>query len=247
LKDEITKSDFVQVPAGCFSMGVSQTGDMTHDGILMPPRRDETPRHEVCLKSFQIARTETTVGQWNRFMPERRLSMPDALPANGIALESVEEYIRRLNDKGTAAGHVYRLPTEAEWEYACRAGKQQPAEGDPSFQNREMLRKEAHFLDDVRRNSDSLPVGTLKANAFGLFDMLGNVWEWTADTYSASAYARHSRDNPLHRDAGVRRVIRGGSWRTGEFETRCGARAWGIAGDPLETIGFRLVREPMRK
>lgn len=234
---------FSRIPAACFPLGA--TGDDPH---RQERTRDERPRHEVCVASFWMATTEVTGETWARWMPgdggRERPIQTGKHPAAGMTLEAVEQFLSRLN--AGSGGPRYRLPTEAEWEHACRGGV--PASPDePVGYNDTALRKLAHYLDDDRHNTASVPVGTLEANAFGLFDMLGNVWEWTADDYAPDAYARHVRNNPRHVEPTGRRAIRGGSYRTHVYELRCGKRGWGVPGDRLDTVGLRLVREEGKK
>ena len=151
---------------------------------------------------------------------------------------------------------VYRLPTEAEWEYACRAGSKQRYAGsdDPTS----LLRTANTFDADAARNwpkwqaqalpgSDGFaftaPVGSFAPNAFGLYDMLGNAWEWTSDWHSDTYYAESPRNDPQGPADGRVRVRRGGSWHTWALYARCAYRNWNTPQTRYTLVGFRLVRE----
>ncbi|HAA04047.1 MAG TPA: formylglycine-generating enzyme family protein, partial [Syntrophobacteraceae bacterium] len=149
-------------------------------------------------------------------------------------------------------------PTEAEWEYACRAG----SEGsrywgdDPNqactYENvADLTGKRKWGWDDIHSCDDSYvataPVGRFQPNAYGLRDMLGNVAEWCQDTYKSDAYARHWLNNPINTEASgpeAHRVIRGGSWHSKPAESRCALRASGLPAGRNDDLGFRVVRQP---
>jgi sulfatase modifying factor 1 len=157
-------------------------------------------------------------------------------------------------------GRRYRLPTEAEWEYACRAGSggqyQQPApagdapaalrglanvfDGDAVAHWPRWADKAFPFRDGFAFTS---PVGAFAPNAFGLYDMLGNVWEWTADWHADDAYARSPRNDPQGPADGDVKVRRGGSWHTWPLYARCGYRNWNTASTRYTLVGIRLVAE----
>ncbi len=218
---------FVLIPGGSFLMG-SPAGEAGRD--------DDETQHRVTLSSpFYIQTTEVTQGQWQGVMgrnPSRFKGDPN-LPVEYVSWNDAQEFIRLLNQKeGT---DKYRLPTEAEWEYACRAGSTTLwCFGDD--ENR--LGDYAWYDDNSGRKTH--PVGRLKPNTWGLYDMHGNVWEWCIDRYGV--YPSGSVIDPAGPSSGSYRVFRGGSWGNNARICRSANRHGFDPGYRFGYLGFRLAR-----
>ncbi|MDB4481512.1 SUMF1/EgtB/PvdO family nonheme iron enzyme [Akkermansiaceae bacterium] len=209
---------------------------------------DERPAHRVNLtKGFYMGVTEVTQEQWESVMPDNRSRYKGAdRPVTNVTLDDCIEFCKLLTQKERAQGKLpegaeYRLPTEAEWEYACRAGSETKyGFGDSETE----LGDYAWYSENSVRTQ---PVGTKKPNAWGLFDMHGNVWEWCSDCYGS--YSAGETEDPTGAPAGEaynKRVFRGGSWGSTAAYCRSAARN-GCQGDNpkhyrLSGLGFRLVR-----
>ena len=209
---------------------------------------DERPAHRVNLtKGFYMGVTEVTQEQWESVMPDNRSRYKGAdRPVTNVTLDDCIEFCKLLTQKERAEGKLpegaeYRLPTEAEWEYACRAGSETKyGFGDSETE----LGDYAWYSENSVRTQ---PVGTKKPNAWGLFDMHGNVWEWCSDW--SGSYSAGETEDPTGAPAGEaynKRVFRGGSWGSTAAYCRSAARN-GCQGDNpkhyrLSGLGFRLVR-----
>lgn len=238
-----TGMEFVAVPKGCFQMGLPATAFVNDEGAVFQKRvRAEKPQHEVCVDAFWMGRYEVKVSEWQKVMGQRQPMGAANTPVAGMGWEDADAFARRLTAlSGTSAR--FRLPTEAEWEYACRAGKTAVTQ----IPSRDELNDKAWFSSPYAMNAGERlksvqPVGQKDANAFGLHDMLGNVWEWVQDTYRPDAYTQHVLYNPVIAGPEKTRVIRGGGLRTDQRMTRCEARAWMPTQETQDTIGLRLVR-----
>lgn len=236
---------FIEIPAGRFTMGTDNlnaaVAENPDDGI--DAVRDEAPAHRVELTHpFFLGATEVTQKHWLDIMgtkpgPEAHWLMPDwqNLPVVSVSWDEIADFIRRLEVRDPRAR--YRLPTEAEWEYAARAGTQglRPM-------HRAMLAEHAWYI----ANSGDVPqpVATRKPNPWGLYDMLGNVWEWTQDRYAPDAYAHAAATNPTGPIAGEKRVRRGGSYHCPLHMVRPGYRAADTQDTAYAVTGFRLVAIP---
>jgi formylglycine-generating enzyme required for sulfatase activity len=240
-REPLTGIEFVKLPKGCYQMGNKQSVAMPRQFEGLPTSFvdlrfiDELPQHEVCVDSFWIGRTELRADQWATLMGGKA-ERPDA-PAADISWEQAQTFAARLTER--SGGKVrFRLPTEAEWEYACRAG----AAEELVAERAELQGVAWYGVEPDGLKQETQPVGQLQPNAFGLYDMLGNVWEWTLDAYSASAYRQHGLFNPVIRNASASRVIRGASYRSQPVHVRCAKRGHYPAQESMGTIGLRLVR-----
>jgi formylglycine-generating enzyme required for sulfatase activity len=211
---------FVLIEPGTFLMG-SDSGEA-----------DEKPVHEVTLsKGFYLQTTEVTQAQWQAVMGYNPsfFKGPDR-PVESVSWDDVQKFLEKLNarEKDTR----YRLPAEAEWEHACRAGGQEP--------------DAAQNLGEVAwwdRNSEggTHPVGQKRSNAWGLYDMRGNVWEYVQDWYGG--YSPERTVDPQGPASGVNRVLRGGAWCTiNSSYFRCAHRSYMWPADTDLSRGFRCAR-----
>jgi len=214
----------VRVPAGSFPMGSPPGTPMRQE--------EEFPRRITLTRAFRIASTEVTQRQWRALMPQNRSPQPgDDLPVTSVSWQEAQEFCLALSRK---EGRTYRLPTEAEWEYACRAGGADPPAG------RAELEAVAWYGDNSEGTTH--PVGLKAPNAWGLHDLLGNVAEWTLDVYGP--YPRVEEDeDPKGPAAGSTRVVRGGSWRGFPPALRCAARTGTPESYQLPHVGLRVVQE----
>lgn len=239
--------EIVPIPGGAFEMG-SNSGN-----------EDEKPVHQVAIKAFHLGRTEVTVGQWRVFVEETGYQTEaergsgsfvwvgpkyemrkgvywnnpgyapsDRHPVTCVSWNDVQAFIKWLNVK---TGKNFRLPTEAEWEYACRAG----AAGDRP----EAIDSEAWYVGNSGPSSH--PVGQKQANAFKLFDMLGNVWEWCSDW--EGPYPDTPASDPAGPDSGTRRVTRGAGWLSLAEYVRPADRAPAPPNVRAVDLGFRLASD----
>jgi len=251
--EPMTRMEFVWIQGGCFQMGNSNEQTKTFF-------EDEIPVHTVCVDGFWMGRFEVTNAQFRVFRPDHNsgdfqgLSLnADNQPVVNVSWTAAKKYTQWLSKESSAKGE-FRLPTEAEWEYACRAGSTGDyywgLEIDPRYLN--FSDKNDPSGPSMEQFDDgyavSAPVGSYLPNYFGLYDMLGNVWEWCEDVYSEDAYKRHARNNPLNtvpdevwqRDV---RVGRGGGWRIHPGLVRCSGRGGGPGLESI-SLGFRVVMKP---
>ena len=228
--------EFVWVPPGEFQMGSTSQ----HAG------RDEKPVTRVRLtQGFWMGKYEVTQAQWQEVMknPGELIEFIECAdcPVLEVSWEEVQEFIKRLNAR--PGGGKYRLPTEAEWEYAARAGTTtdtyvgditQPEGNDP------VLNAIAWYRENS--GSELHPVGRKAPNGWGLYDMLGNVWEWVADWY-VQPYPGGSVTDPAGPRSGTHRIVRGGSWFSYARICRSARRSGDLPGNRVNTLGFRLARK----
>ena len=216
--------EFALVPAGSFQMG-------SENGLSYLQ-----PMHRVNIaRPFYMGRHEVTQAQWQRVMgsnPSRFRG--DNLPVEQVSWNDAQEFIRRLNALND--GYTYRLPSEAEWEYACRAGTTGDYAGN--------IDSMAWYGNNSGSATHS--VGQKQPNAFGLYDMHGNVWEWYEDEYVEGYRGAPADGSARVSESGLAwsRVLRGGSWNNFAAYLRSAARRSGHLGDHDSDIGFRVVAVP---
>lgn len=236
---------FVTIPAGRFIMGTSNLDEAIAD--LPDPEaamiQDETPAHTVIFKKpFQLSQTEVTQKVWHNIMqtkpgPAKHWQAPNwqQLPVVSVSWTDANRFIDKLNQQ-THNFH-FRLPTEAEWEYAARAGN---TELRP-FSKLEMDEYAWYLLSS---NDEVQPVGQLKTNDWGLYDMYGNAWEWVTDWYHPDSYKNSATVNPKGPKQGSKKVRRGGSYHCPPHLIRSAYRAADTPEKAYSVLGFRLVVEP---
>jgi formylglycine-generating enzyme required for sulfatase activity len=224
-KDCAECPEMVVIPAGRFLMG-SPESELGRD-------RDEGPQRWVDVPRFAMGKFEVTQGQWQALMGSNPSHFKDCglnCPVENVSWNDVQEFLRRLNQR---TGQNYRLPSEAEWEYAARAGT-----------------TTAYFWGDRfdasrvnNRGNRTVQVGSYSANAFGLHDMHGNVWEWVQDVWHNS-YAGAPSDGTARMTGGdpSRRVFRGGSWFVTPQDLRSAYRSRSSPGNRNFYSGFRVAR-----
>jgi formylglycine-generating enzyme required for sulfatase activity len=219
---------FVTVPGGTYSRG-SFTGNA-----------DEQPVRPVLVNRFAVQKTEVTQAQWRQVMAGTPLANPSAFascgdrcPVERVSWEDVQQFLTRLNQQDPGKG--YRLPTEAEWEYAARGG---------TSTDLYAAGRTADELGWIASNSGNRTsvVGQKIANAYGLYDVIGNVWEWASDWYSATFYGTGTDANPAGPATGTERVIRGSSWFFPASAARMSWREKFPPASKTDALGFRLVR-----
>jgi len=224
----------VYIQAGTFQMGSAESGP-----------DDEKPVHQVKInRDFWMSTCEITQAQWLALMgTDPSKYKGDKLPVEMVSWQDVNEFCRKLTERERKTsrlpdGYVYRLPTEAEWEYAARGGNNSkgfmfPGSNDPE----EVAWHHPGSMDQTH------PVRTKIPNELGLYDMAGNVWEWCLDFYAPGYYSKSPKENPLNNDYGDKtyRVCRGGSW--GLYPTHCRSsnRGGGTPAGRFYSYGFRVV------
>lgn len=216
----------ISIDAGEFDMGAQAT-DAQAPNYDPQANKNEAPVHRVQLGAYKMSQTPVTQALWVAVMG----SNPSHFKGNSLPVESVSwnlivnDFLPKLNE---LTGKQFRLPTEAEWEYAARGGGQ--AENAA-------LTDVAWYADNSGERTH--PVGQLQPNGLGLYDMYGNVWEWCADRYDR--YSGEAQTNPIGPNSGSERVMRGGSWYNGAERCRATERDSYRPAHSFNDVGFRLV------
>ncbi len=235
--EPVTGMEFLYVVPARFTMG---------SGEEVPGRQIDEVLHDVNLtRGFYLGRFEVTQEEWVEVMgndPSQFSACGSRCPVETVNFFDIQQFIQRLGER--SAGHRFRLPTEAEWEFACRAGTTTP------FSTGENLTSEQANFDGkypydgapagIFRGSPA-PVGSYPPNPWGFHDMHGNVWEWCQDWYGP--YQEGEVIDPLGPANGELRVIRGGSWLFDGNSARSALRYTHAPEDDGFSLGFRLVRE----
>ena len=217
--------EMVRVEGGTFRMGATSEQEDDADS-------DEKPVHSVTLSSYYIGKTEVTQALWQAVMGSNPSNFKGAdLPVECVSWDDCQEFIQKLN---RLTGRNFRLPTEAEWEFACRGGNN----------SRGYKYSGSNYIDNVAWYWDNSggkthPVGTKAPNELGIYDMSGNVWEWCSDWYAD--YTSYSQTDPTGPQSGSFRVSRGGSWGSIARCCRSSGRGGSDPSDRSNILGLRLA------
>lgn len=213
------KFEFVKVPPGVFMMGCSENDKECDD--------DEKPARQLRItNAFEIGKYEVTQAMWESVMGTNPSTFKGAdRPVEEVSWEDVQEFLKRLNQRRD--GYRYRLPTEAEWEYAARAGSSQAYPVTPN--------RSGWYAENSERQTH--PAGQKEPNAWGLHDTAGNVWEWVEDKYEPPP--KPNREPPEEETRG----LRGGSWDSDLWFMRVSVRYNGERDERTSYSGFRCVRQ----
>ena len=222
--------EFVLIPSGNFMMGADKNLEGVH--------RAETPRHRVTIsKAFYLGKFEVTQSQWVAVMGHNPSSLEvPSNPVDTVSWDDARYFVGKLNQmEGTDR---YRLPTEAEWEYAARAGTE-----NPYFFSDDTFGLDHYAWFDGNSGETIHPVGQKNANAWGLHDMLGNVSEWVQDWYDENYYSQASPVDPQGPSSGEYRVARGGSYSDNVVDCSTTNRGCFSSDFRSPYIGFRVLFE----
>jgi formylglycine-generating enzyme required for sulfatase activity len=242
VKDTATQIEMMLIPPGSFQMGCSASQQYGCDS-------DENPVHTVTLtNAFYLGRYEVTQAQWTARMgsnPSSFQSSSAEVPAAQVPNRPVER-VSWNTIQGFLTQTGMRLPTEAEWEYAYRAGTTTAFHGFTGYlggtNDDALLGNIAWYTSNS--NSQTRPVGGKLGNGFGLHDMAGNVYEWVNDWYSSSYYSSSPQNNPTGPATGTSRVVRGGSWYDLSSGCRASNRNRYTPSYSYNFVGFRVARTP---
>jgi formylglycine-generating enzyme required for sulfatase activity len=215
----------IRVDGGTFTMGATSEQGSDADS-------DEKPAHQVTLSPYYIGETEVTQALWEAVMGNNPSNFKGSNnPVEMVSWDDCQLFIRKLNQ---STGLSFRLPTEAEWEYAVRGGNKSRGY---KYSGSNKLKDVAWY--DNNSGSSTHDVKTKQANELGLYDMSGNVWEWCSDWYGS--YDSSSQTNPKGSASGSYRVIRGGSWRSNAGFCRVSDRSGGAPDNRDDFLGLRLA------
>lgn len=250
-QEEFTGMQFVKISGGCFQMGQTSTETrllkkaMPYEQDYKKYYTDELPRHEVCVDDFWIGRQEVTQGQWKKVMGSNpaHFNENNKLPMEKVSWFAAQRFMKKINERHEKL--YFRLPTEAEWEYAARAGSETPFHTGLTITTDQanfngIYTFGANLKGEYRKKT--VPTGSFKPNDFGLFDLHGNVWEWCSDWYDGDYYRSSTSKNPTGPEDGTMKVMRGGSWFHYAGNIRSATRYKNKPDGEYADTGFRVVR-----
>jgi formylglycine-generating enzyme required for sulfatase activity len=227
--------EMVKIPAGSFVMGSSGQTDAVAAAAGVKTAGDEEPSRKVTIAAFAIGKYEVTQAQWLAVMGHNPSSVKgDDLPVESVSWNDVQAFIQKLNAR---TGKHYRLPTEAEWEYAARAGS-----GALYFFGNDPAQLDRYAWFAANAGGGTHPVGQKQPNRFGLYDVYGNVWEWVQDCYRRSYAGAPANGTAISGAKSCDRVDRGGAFVSSPGNLRSANRDWGQPNYRLNNLGFRLAR-----
>jgi formylglycine-generating enzyme required for sulfatase activity len=227
------KHDFESLP---------EMADVKGDTFLMGydrGKKDELPVHKVALWDFQMSKYEVMRGLWNQIMSKPISGDCDDCPVSGVSYDEIQEFIARLNQR---TGKTFRLPTEAEWEYAAKGGRE-GHRANEMYSGGHDIGPVSWFVGNSEKKLQ--PVGGKTPNRLGIYDMTGNVLEWCLDAYEDDFYGNKAKEvatNPVKKSNGRNpRVLRGGSFSHSPPDCTVTTRSFLSAGMQIPNAGFRLV------
>jgi formylglycine-generating enzyme required for sulfatase activity len=225
-QDPTTGMEFVLVEGSCFRMGSPPASEERFS--------NEEPHHEVCLNSFWMGKYEVTQDQYAKVTGDNPSSFKGKnRPVENVTRLDAQSFIHKLNKM---SGKSYRLPTEAEWEFAAMGGTRSRGYTYSGSNNPDVT-----CWFEGNSGKETHPVGQKQPNEIGLFDMSGNVAEWCKDWYDAFFYATSPKYNPEGPSSGKFRSLRGGGWRSPARYTRTENREWAPPSGYNDDIGFRIL------
>lgn len=253
--------EVVWIPSGRFQMGSDSKMDLAAFGAEATDMTSEIPRHPVQIgRGFWMGRTEVTNAQFRRFRPAHSSGAYRTMPLDGelqpVVNVSWEDAVAFCHWLSTQSGLAVRLPSEAEWEYACRAGS------DTAYAQGDSLESMKGFANSMNPSvaaqfkfswaafpwedgeAVTAPAGRFKPNAWGLHDMHGNAWEWCSDWYGVNYYTDSPEKDPAGPSAGTKHVLRGGSWSDSPWFSRSAFRIARVPKSTRVYDGFRIAITP---
>ncbi|MDR2341524.1 MAG: formylglycine-generating enzyme family protein [Campylobacteraceae bacterium] len=224
--------EFALIPSGSFEMGTDKKAEI---GII-----NEFPLHNITIsRNFYLAKFEVTQEQWIKIMGNNPSKFKNNLkPVESVSWYDVQKFISKLNALENTT--KYRLPTEAEWEYAARAASQSRYSFGDDIN--ELVSYAWYYNKSSKQPFQTHPVGQKKPNRWGLYDMHGNIWEWTADWYDPEYYTKSPKKDPINNLSSLKNIaIRGGGWINSAEYMRSAVRHYKAPISKEDDLGFRVA------